>query len=80
MVHDDFRGRGIAHQMVADLLTGAREAYSDVVIRVWDRNEPALSLYRKLGFQPVASIRQTKLMAPSNPFEMKKIYLHRSIG
>jgi len=80
MVHTDFRGRGIAHQMVADLLAGALEAYSDVVIRVWERNEPALSLYRKLGFHPVASIRQIKLMAPGDPFEMKKIYLHRSIG
>lgn len=80
MVNSDFRGRGIAHHMVADLLANAREAYSDVVIRVWERNEPALSLYRKLGFQPVASIRQTKLIAPGNPFMMKKIYMHKSIG
>lgn len=80
MVHADFRGRGIAHLMVSDLLADAREAYSNVVIRVWEQNEPALSLYRKMGFLPVASIRQTKLMAPDDPFEMKKIYLHRSIG
>lgn len=79
MVHADFRGRGVARQMVNDLLEGSADSFTDVVIRVWDRNEPALALYSKLGFQPVASIRQTKLKAPGRPFEMRKIYLHRCL-
>lgn len=79
MVHADFRGRGIARQMVTALLEGAGDRFSDAVIRVWERNEPALLLYNKLGFKPVATIRQTKLEAPGRPFEMTKIYLHRRI-
>ena len=79
MVHADYRGRGIARQMVDDLLARAVDTFTDVVIRVWDKNLPALALYHKLGFYPVASIRQTKLEAPGRPFEMRKIYLHRSI-
>lgn len=79
MVHADFRGRGIAQQMVNELLEVSGDSFTDAVIRVWDRNEPALALYRKLGFEPVASVWQTKLEAPGRPFEMRKIYLHRSI-
>lgn len=79
MVHAAFRGRGIAAQLVNDLLVRAESDYTDAVIRVWDRNKPALSLYRKLGFYPVGSIWQTKLKSPGETFEMKKIYLHRYI-
>jgi ribosomal protein S18 acetylase RimI-like enzyme len=79
MVHADFRGRGIGTRLVNDLLLRAGDTFSNAVIRVWEQNEPALSLYRKLGFHPVAMIRQTKLRAPGHPFEMKKIYLLKRI-
>ena len=80
MVHADLRGRGIASAMIAELLSRATEAHTDVVIRVWDENKPALSLYNKLGFNPVATITQTKKHVSGESFEMKKIYLHKKIS
>jgi len=79
MVHTDLRGRGIASMLISDLLTRAKGIYTDAVIRVWERNAPALSLYGKLGFHPVANISQTKLNAYGETFCMEKIYLHKKV-
>ncbi|NLY24766.1 MAG: GNAT family N-acetyltransferase [Bacteroidales bacterium] len=79
MVHTDDRGKGIALKMISDLLMSLPETFRDVVIRVWEKNEPALSLYRKLGFEPFYSITQTKLRSPEETFVMKKIYLHKAL-
>ena len=61
MVHSDFRGKGIAKKMINRYLTESTDNYTDAVIRVWKANKPALSLYRKLGFTPVATIFQPKI-------------------
>lgn len=79
MVHADLRGSGIASKLINDLLTRAEGTYTDAVIRVWERNVPALSLYRKLGFHPVATISQTKLNVFGETFDMQKIYLHKKV-
>jgi len=79
MVHADLRGRGIASMLINDLLTRAEGSYTDAVIRVWEKNAPALSLYGKLGFHPVATISQTKLNVSGETFDMQKIYLHKTI-
>lgn len=80
MVHADLRGRGVATALINDLMTRATGSYTDAVIRVWDENRPALSLYGKLGFLPVATIRQTKKQVSGKSFEMKKIYLHKHLS
>lgn len=79
MVHAEMRGRGIATEMIRWLLTQAEAEYRGVAIRVWERNQPALSLYDKLGFEPVATISQSKLGISGVMFEMKKIYLYKSL-
>ena len=80
VVHADLRGRGIAAAMMNEMLSRAAEVHTDVVIRVWDENKPALSLYNKLGFHPVATITQTKKHVSGESFEMKKIYLHKHLS
>ncbi|MCE5204533.1 MAG: GNAT family N-acetyltransferase [Porphyromonadaceae bacterium] len=80
MVHVEMRSRGIASAMIGDLFSRAAATHTDAVIRVWDENKPALSLYDKLGFHPVATITQTKKHASGESFEMKKIYLHKKLS
>ena len=79
MVHADLRDRGIASMLIRDLLSRAKESYTDAVIRVWEKNAPALSLYRKLDFHPIATISQTKLNVSGETFDMQKIYLHKKV-
>lgn len=79
MVYADYRGRGIASQMVESLLRKASKDYSYAVIRVWEKNKPALELYKKQGFIPIAEIPQKKLNADGEEFEMRKVYLAKNI-
>lgn len=79
MVHSDVRGKGIASEMINKLRLSLPKTFTDLVIRVWDKNEPALSLYRKLGFEPFYSITQKKQRSPEETFEMRKIYLHKTL-
>ncbi len=75
MTDPDFRGKGVATQLINVFLQEAKEAYTHAVIRVWDENKPALSLYRKMGFTEIGTITQTKFRTENQPFEMNKIYL-----
>lgn len=77
MVHTDFRGQGIAFQMIDNILRKANDIYDEAVIRVWSENKPALTLYEKMGFTQIAFITQTKHRSTKETFQMKKIYLHR---
>ncbi len=79
MVHTDFRERGVASHLLETFLQHANEVYTHTVIRVWDENEPALNLYRKLGFVEVASLFQTKFRSEDEGFEMRKIYMAKEI-
>lgn len=46
-----FRGRGIAHAAMTELIEWARKAgVSAITLNVSPRNKPALGLYRRLGF------------------------------
>jgi ribosomal protein S18 acetylase RimI-like enzyme len=60
-------------------LLAEASGFSAAVIRVWEENRPAMHLYRKMGFRPIAAITQTKRYSPEEAFEMRKIYLHRSL-
>lgn len=80
MTHSDFRGKGVASELIETFLQEAKEDYTDVVIRVWDKNEPGLSLYEKMGFEKLGvELVQTKFRSPEEAFEMKKIYLFKEI-
>lgn len=81
MVNEEYRGQGIGRNLMNCFLNSLdKSLYSDVLIRVWELNLPALGLYEKLGFSPVASLIQTKRKAGDNgTFEMKKLYLHKKI-
>ena len=78
MVHERFRGRGVATVLMKEMLS-APDDFIAAVIRVWEKNRPAVQLYRKMGFRPIAAITQTKRCSPEEAFEMRKIYLHRSL-
>lgn len=78
MVHAEFRGTGLGTKLVEEML--ARPAsFSSAVIRVWDKNRPAVNLYRKMGFRPITAIIQTKRCSPDEVFEMRKVYMHRTL-
>ena len=81
MVHQDFRGEGVAQGLIEHLFTQSEsKPYVDAVIRVWDKNIPAVSLYDKLGFKEIDTIVQTKLRKEDKePFEMKKIYMYKEL-
>jgi len=78
MVVENARGQGIGRQLLYNFFDSVdKTLYSDAFIRVWDQNISALSLYQKVGFEPIASIDQTKIKADgSGTFVMHKIYLH----
>ena len=63
MVNAHYRGQGVAQKMLEYLFQSSKaKHYDDAVIRVWDKNIPAVSLYKKLGFKEIDTIFQTKLM------------------
>jgi diamine N-acetyltransferase len=81
MVTEKVRGQGIGKQlMIAFFDYVDKTRYSDAFIRVWNENIPAISLYEKMGFEPIATIEQTKTKADeSGTFVMQKIYLHKKL-
>jgi ribosomal protein S18 acetylase RimI-like enzyme len=79
IVHIDFRRKGLATALIDNLLERIDSNYTGVVIRVWEKNIPAISLYQKLGFDPIANISQNKMSSPTEAFQMKKIYLYKTI-
>ncbi|MBP1637950.1 MAG: GCN5-related N-acetyltransferase [Bacteroidetes bacterium] len=81
MIVSNMRGKGIAQKLI-DIYFNKKikEQFSDVVIRVWNENIPALLLYKKLGFIEIAEITQTKMKSQHESFEMKKLYLHKYLS
>jgi GNAT superfamily N-acetyltransferase len=81
MVEESSRGKGLGKKLMEAFETTAdKKRYTDAFIRVWDQNEPALSLYRKMGYADIAEIQQTKQKADSeDTFVMNKIYLHKKL-
>ena len=53
-VHPDFRRRGIAEKLIADLVDGLKARNSRcITLEVRASNAPAIALYEKLGFQQI---------------------------
>jgi len=81
MVDGLSRGKGVGQALIDKCMTEIDKArYTDVVIRVWDKNIPALNLYLKAGFVVADSIVQTKKKPDGKElFEMKKLYLKKKL-
>lgn len=79
VVQSSYRGLGIATNMINDALEKYSSGFSNVVIRVWKNNKPALLLYQKLGFTAIANIYQTKYKDNGDTFVMDKIYLVKKL-
>ena len=79
IVDSDFRGKGIAKTMINKFLKGDIDNCHFAVIRVWNKNIPAITLYKKMNFEPIAYITQTKLKARGEEFQMDKIYLYKKL-
>jgi len=80
MVKEGFRGKGIGKAMIKTCLELMQSLQTnDVYIRVWDQNIEALSLYKKMGFEPFTSIEQQKTNG-NEVFTMTKIYLHKKLN
>lgn len=79
VVHSDFRRMGLATALIKNLIERVGNDYTGVVIRVWEKNRPALKLYQKLGFNQIAEISQSKMSSPTEEFKMKKIYLYKKL-
>lgn len=81
MVTEQKRGKGTGEKLLSEFIKNVdRNFYTGIFIRVWDQNFPALRLYQKMGFVPVATIRQTKKHADGNgTFDMNKIYLYKAV-
>jgi ribosomal protein S18 acetylase RimI-like enzyme len=79
MVSPELRGHKIGNNLLSAFIQSIdNKIYTDILIRVWDKNTPALTLYKNLGFSPLTSIEQTKTTPDgSSTFVMKKIYLQR---
>ena len=82
MVTENARGKGIGKQLLTTLFKNINvEKYTDVFIRVWDKNTGAVSLYKSVGFNPFTTIEQTKMKVDGKEtFMMNKIYLHKKIN
>ena len=57
----DHRGRGIGEALVGELIDEARAAGKPLTIHV-ERENPAMSLYGRLGFSPVKEVGPYLLM------------------
>lgn len=80
MTHTDFRGKGVATKLLDSFLQHVEDTHSNVVIRVWNENKPALQLYKKLGFREIgAEIVQRKMSLQREEFEMRKVYFRRPL-
>ncbi|MCS6892503.1 MAG: GNAT family N-acetyltransferase [Rhodovarius sp.] len=56
------RGRGIGRALVAAVLAAARQAgYAEIWLDTLQRLEPALGLYRAMGFRPIAPYNDSPL-------------------
>jgi len=52
VIHKDFRGKGFAQKMMERLLEeGEKLGVTDFTLEVRVSNEPAIALYKKLGFE-----------------------------
>ena len=76
LVDEGFRGMGLGKGLFKEFETNLSSDIKHVLLRVWSKNEIAVNLYKKLGFEDCGTILQEKLNPVSKePFEMRKLYM-----
>lgn len=81
MVDKNYRGKGIAKQMLEKVeMLAISDRFKSLSLRVWDENTAALSLYKKMNFVEIGiDISQMKYKEDKTPFSMRKIYLLKEL-
>ena len=81
MVKEKYRGRGLGKTMLKKTLGYLKEnRFSEVFIRVWNKNLSALRLYTDAGFEVVGKIFQWKWFTDRKTrFLMEKLYLKKGL-
>ncbi|WP_319228715.1 GNAT family N-acetyltransferase [Draconibacterium orientale] len=82
MVEKSKQGQGIGKKLLTLFLEEAdTKRFDHAFIRVWEENEAALFLYKKMGFEVCATMAQPKLLADkSRTVNFEKIYLHKKLN
>lgn len=76
LVDDKFRGTGLGKGLFKEFEINLSSDIKYVLLRVWSKNEIAVNLYKKFGFEDCGSILQEKLKPVSKePFKMLKLYM-----
>lgn len=79
LVEENYRGQGLGKKLMQAYENHLNKQIKHVLLRVWDKNTAAVTLYQKAGFEVCGTMTQTKLKPISKePFEMKKIYMIKS--
>lgn len=76
LVDNQFRGMGLGKKLMQAFETHLSKQTKNVLLRVWDKNEAAVALYKKSGFEVCGHITQEKRRPHSNEkFVMHKNYM-----
>lgn len=79
LVDKKFRGQGLGKKLMQTYEDNLSKSTKHVLLRVWDKNEAAVGLYKKFGFKKCGSITQKKLKPISKEsFKMHKIYMQKT--
>ncbi|AHW62197.1 Ribosomal protein S18 acetylase RimI [Draconibacterium orientale] len=82
MVEKSKQRQGIGKRLLTLFLKETdRTQFDHAFIRVWEENEAAVDLYKKMGFEVYATMVQPKMLADkSGTFDFEKIYLHQRLS
>ena len=81
MVTENARGRGLGKQLLEEFIQKVDKIkFKHAFIRVWVENVPAVTLYRKMGYEDYATIYQKKSSPDTGKtFMMHKVYLYKNL-
>ena len=79
-VEEDYRGQGIAGQLVNMVLELAVEkGYKDIHLRTWSSTPYSLRAYEKLGFHMIKSYQYADKFHKALPFGHLRVYMKKGL-